>query len=366
MPARIYFNDALMNLTDFDFELPPELIAQEPLPERDGSRMLVVERGSETWRDSSFAEFPSYFNEGDLIVINNTRVFPARLIGHRILKVLNKQQGEQRGARVEVLLLHGDADEWDVLAKPGRALRAGDEIEFANGRLRGVITAVLDEGRRKIRFECNGDLDRIIDEIGNTPLPPYIKRLKSENQRLDEPRYQTVYARQRGAIAAPTAGLHFTPRIFAELAARDVRIIEITHHVGYATFQPVRTDRIEDHRIDAETYEISVEAANSINSAKKERRRIIAIGTTTVRALESAADPDGHIRAERSITGLFIYPEYKFRVINALLTNFHLPQSSLLMLVSAFTGLEATLGAYRHAVEERYRFYSYGDCMLII
>jgi S-adenosylmethionine:tRNA ribosyltransferase-isomerase len=367
MTVRIYFNDALMNLTDFDFELPPELIAQEPLPERDSSRMLIVDRESKIWRDSSFAEFPGYFNEGDLIVINNTRVFPARLIGHRVLKVnLHKHQGERRGGRVEVLLLHGDEDEWEVLAKPGRALRAGDEIEFDNGRLRGVITAVLDEGRRKIRFECAGDLDQIIDEIGNTPLPPYIRRLRSENQRLDEPRYQTVYARQRGAIAAPTAGLHFTPRIFDELRARDVRIIEITHHVGYATFQPIRTNRIENHRIDAETYEISVDAANTINSAKKEKRRIIAVGTTTVRALESAADPDGHIRAERSATGLFIYPEYKFRVINALLTNFHLPQSSLLMLVSAFAGLETTLGAYRHAVEARYRFYSYGDCMLII
>jgi len=360
MTARICFNDTFkMNLTDFDYELPPELIAQEPLAERDSSRMLVVDREAKTWRDSSFAEFPSYFMEGDLIVINNTRVFPARLIGHRILK-------ERQGGRVEVLLLNADEDEWEVLAKPGRALRAGEEIEFGNGRLRAVITAVLAEGRRKIRFECDGDLDQIIDEIGNTPLPPYIKRLRSENQRLDEPRYQTVYARQRGAIAAPTAGLHFTPRIFDELRARDVRIIEITHHVGYATFQPVRTNRIENHRIDAETYEISVEAANSINLAKKERRRIIAIGTTTVRALESAADPDGQIRAERSPTGLFIYPEYRFRVINGLLTNFHLPQSSLLMLVSAFTGLETTLGAYSHAVETRYRFYSYGDCMLII
>jgi S-adenosylmethionine:tRNA ribosyltransferase-isomerase len=368
MTARIYFNDPRMNLSDFDYELPPELIAQEPLSERDSSRMLVVDRDNKTWRDSSFAEFPSHFIEGDLIVINNTRVFPARLLGHRILKdnLLNKEQDERRGGKVEVLLLNADEDEWEVLAKPGRALRVGDEIEFGNGRLRGVITAVLDEGRRKIRFECDGDLDRIIDEIGNTPLPPYIKRLRIENQRLDEPRYQTVYARQRGAIAAPTAGLHFTPRVFDELRARDVRLIEITHHVGYATFQPIRTDRIENHRIGAEAYEISVEAANSINSAKKERRRIIAIGTTTVRALESAAEPDGQIRAERSVTGLFIYPEYRFRVINALLTNFHLPQSSLLMLVSAFTGLETTLGAYRHAVEARYRFYSYGDCMLII
>jgi S-adenosylmethionine:tRNA ribosyltransferase-isomerase len=366
-----------MHLTEFDYELPPELIAQEPLPERDISRMLVLDRIAGTWRDNSFAEFPTFFNKGDIIVLNNTRVFPARLIGHRILK---DKDGERRGGRVEILLLRpiekeGSEEEWEVLARPGKALRAGEEIEFGNGpvhRLRGVITAVCEEGRRKIRFKCDGDLDRIVDEIGNTPLPPYIKRRRSEDDRLDEPRYQTVYARERGAIAAPTAGLHFTPRIFDELRARHVKIIEITHHVGYATFQPVRTEQIEEHRIASEQYEISDDAALAINAAKKEGHRIIAVGTTTVRALESAADPDksaqsgGYIRAERRHTELFIYPGYKFRVINGLLTNFHLPQSSLLMLVSAFAGQETTLSAYRHAVEARYRFYSYGDCMLLI
>jgi S-adenosylmethionine:tRNA ribosyltransferase-isomerase len=356
-----------MDIREFDFELPPELIAQEPLPERDSSRMLVVNRIDGTWRDSSFAEFPIYFNKGDIIVLNNTRVFPARLIGHRILK---DKSGERRGGQVEILLLRpieeewGDA-EWEVLAKPGRAARASEEIDFGYGRLRGVITAVHEEGRRKIQFRCDGDLDRILDEIGNTPLPPYIKRRRSEDDRLDEPRYQTIYARERGAIAAPTAGLHFTPRIFEELRARNVQIIEITHHVGYATFQPIRTQQIEEHHIASERYEISDEAALAINAAKKEGHRIIAVGTTTVRALESAADPDGFIRAERRHTELFIYPGYKFRVINALLTNFHLPQSSLLMLVSAFMGREMTLSAYRHAVEAQYRFYSYGDCMLI-
>jgi S-adenosylmethionine:tRNA ribosyltransferase-isomerase len=352
-----------MNISEFDYELPPELIAQEPLPERDNSRMLVVDRKSESWRDSSFAEFPAYFRENDLIVINNTRVFPARLIGHRILKGEN---GRRRGAQVEALLLRADGDEWEIVARPGRALRAGEEIEFGNGLLRGVITAVREEGRRKIRFECDGDLERVIDEIGNTPLPPYIKRSRSEDQRLHEPRYQTIYARHRGAIAAPTAGLHFTPRIFDELRARNVRITEITHHVGYATFQPVRTQQIEEHRIGSESYQISAEAARAINTAKKEGHRIVAVGTTTVRALESAADQAGIIRAERGVTELFIYPEYKFRVINALLTNFHLPQSTLLMLVSAFAGPETTASAYRHAVEAQYRFYSYGDCMLII
>jgi len=366
-----------MHLTEFDYELPPELIAQEPLPERDGSRMLVVDRIGRTWRESSFAEFPTYFGKGDTIVLNNTRVFPARLTGHRILK---DRYGERRGGQVELLLLRPvkkerGEEEWEVLAKPGKALRVGEEIELGNDsirRLRGVTTAVCEEGRRKIRFNCEGDLDRIVDEIGNTPLPPYIKRRRSEDDRLDEPRYQTVYAKERGAIAAPTAGLHFTPRIFDELRARDVRIIEITHHVGYATFQPIRTQQVEEHRIASEQYEISEDAALAINAAKKDGHRIIAVGTTTVRALESAADPaksassSAYIRAERSHTELFIYPGYKFRVINALLTNFHLPQSSLLMLVSAFAGQETTLSAYRHAVEAQYRFYSYGDCMLII
>jgi S-adenosylmethionine:tRNA ribosyltransferase-isomerase len=252
------------------------------------------------------------------------------------------------------------------LAKPGRALKIGAEIEFGEGRLLGVITAIIEEGRRLIRFEYEGDFDRIVDEIGNTPLPPYIKRERREDQRLDEPRYQTVFARQRGAIAAPTAGLHFTPRIFNELRARGVKIAEITHHVGYATFQPVRVERIEEHRIASESYEIGEEAAATINEAKQAGNRIIAIGTTTTRALESAAGADGSIRAECRGTELFIYPGYQFRVIDALLTNFHLPQSSLLMLVSAFAGPDMILDAYRHAVAQKYRFYSYGDCMLIV
>ncbi len=350
-----------MRISEFDYELPDELIAQEPLAGRDHSRMLVLDRAQRAWRDSSFAEFPTLFDAGDVIVINNTRVFPARLIGHRVVN-------GRRGALVEALLVRrveGD-DEWEVLAKPGRALGAGAEVEFGDGRLRGVVTAMVEEGRRQIRFEYEGDFDRIVDEIGNTPLPPYIKPERSEDRRLDEPRYQTVFARQRGAIAAPTAGLHFTPRIFDELLARGVKIAEITHHVGYATFQPVRVEQIEEHRIASESYEIGEEAAATINEAKQAGNRIVAIGTTTTRALESAAGADGLIRAERRGTELFIYPGSQFRAIDALLTNFHLPQSSLLMLVSAFAGGDLTLGAYRHAVAQKYRFYSYGDCMLIV
>ncbi len=352
-----------MRVSDFDYDLPAELIAQEPLAERDRSRMLVVDRAREDWLDRSFAEFPSFLNAGDVVVLNNTRVFPARLVGHRVVA------GGRRGAMVEALLvkrIESAANEWEVLARPGRALKIGAELEFGDGRLRGVVTAIGEEGRRNIRFEDDGDFDRIVDEIGNTPLPPYIKRELSEERRLDEPRYQTVYARERGAIAAPTAGLHFTRRTFDDLRARGVKVVEITHHVGYATFQPVRVEDVEKHSIASESYEIINEAAETINYAKRSGARVVAVGTTTTRALESAAAIDGRVRAERAETELFIYPGHRFRAVDALLTNFHLPRSSLLMLVSAFAGRDLILGAYRHAVVQKYRFYSYGDCMLII
>lgn len=349
-----------MHISEFDFELPTELVAQEPLEPRDASRMLIVDRKQQTFRDGSFTEFPTFFESGDVVVLNNTRVFPARLLGHRIIN------GEP-GAQVEAFLVKQiRGNEWEVLAKPGRALKVGAELEFGNGRLRGTVSEIAEEGRRLIRFECDGDFDRVIDEIGNTPLPPYIKRQQNEEHRLDEPRYQTVYAKQRGAIAAPTAGLHFTPRIFDELTTRGVQVVEITHHVGYATFQPIRVEQIEEHRIASESYEISEAAANKINIAKQSGKRIVSIGTTSVRALESAANLDGSIRDENRSTELFIYPGYQFRMVDALLTNFHLPQSSLLMLVSAFANRELILAAYHHAVEQKYRFYSYGDCMLVL
>ncbi|HNG34147.1 MAG TPA: S-adenosylmethionine:tRNA ribosyltransferase-isomerase, partial [Blastocatellia bacterium] len=248
-----------MHISEFDFDLPPELIAQEPVEPRDASRMLVIDRKNHNFRDGRFTEFPSFFVSGDVVVINNTRVFPARLLGRRIVN------GEP-GAQVEAFLVKKlNTDEWEVLAKPGRALREGALIEFGDGRLRGLVTAIVEEGRRQIRFECDGDFDQLVDEIGNTPLPPYIKReqqIQTRPQaRLDEPRYQTVYAKQRGAIAAPTAGLHFTERVFDELRARGVEVVEITHHVGYATFQPVRVEQIEEHKIAAESYEISESAA---------------------------------------------------------------------------------------------------------
>ena len=348
-----------MHISEFDFELPPELIAQQPLEPRDQSRMLVVDRKVESWRDSSFAELPTMLSANDVLVINNTRVFPARLLGHRVVN------GEV-GAKLEALLVRRwTENEWEVMAKPGRALPVGAQLDFGGGKLQAEVISILADGRRILRFAARDNLDQLIDEIGNTPLPPYIKREYDEAVRLDEPRYQTIYAKERGAIAAPTAGLHFTDHIFAELKTRGVEIIEITHHVGAGTFQPVRVEKIEDHHIESEHYEISDLAATAINEARAARKRIIAIGTTTTRALESAADASGVIQSGRQSTELFIHPGYSFRAIDALITNFHLPQSSLLLLVSAFAGRGLALNAYQHGVKQRYRFYSYGDCMFI-
>lgn len=348
-----------MHISEFNFELPPELIAQQPLAERDRSRMLVVDRQAGSWHDSYFAELPTMLSANDVLVLNNTHVFPARLLGHRIVS------GEV-GAKVETLLVRRLAeDEWEVMAKPGRALPISAQLDFGAGRLQAEVISILDDGRRVLRFAAHGNFEQLLDEVGNTPLPPYIKREYDETVRLDEPRYQTIYAKERGAIAAPTAGLHFTDRVFAELKARDVEIIEITHHVGAATFQPVRVENVEEHHIEAESYEISEVAAAAINTAKAAEKRIIAIGTTTTRALESAVDAAGLIQAGNKSTELFIHPGYHFRAIDALMTNFHLPQSSLLMLVSALAGQSLILNAYHHAVNQRYRFYSYGDCMFI-
>jgi S-adenosylmethionine:tRNA ribosyltransferase-isomerase len=352
-----------MHISEFNFALPAELIAQEPLAERDRARMLIVDRKRGSWRDSHFAELPTLLEAGDVVVLNNTRVFPARLLGRRVLA-----NGE-RGAQVEALLarlVDAATNEWEVIARPGRALQVGAQLEFGAGRLRGEVTALLDDGKRRVRFACAGDFNQTVDEIGNTPLPPYIKREPRAGQHLDEPRYQTVFAKERGAIAAPTAGLHFTLRTLDELRTRGVLIAELTHHVGYATFQPMRVAEVEAHRIEAESYEISAEAAATINAARAAGRRVLVVGTTSTRALESAADSDGKIRAESRATELYIYPGYRFRLVDSLLTNFHLPQSSLLLLVSALAGRELLLRAYQHAVAQKYRFYSYGDCMLII
>jgi S-adenosylmethionine:tRNA ribosyltransferase-isomerase len=352
-----------MLISDFDYELPEELIAQHPLGRRDASRMLVLSRGRGSWRDGSFPEFPSELREGDTVVVNNTRVFPARLVGRR----------EPTGGRVELLLVRRreefGEDAWEVLAKPARRLEAGARLTFGDGRLRAeALSATEDGARRVVRFQADGDFRALLEEFGRMPLPPYIKR-DTEDLAAgaeDRERYQTVYAAATGAIAAPTAGLHFTPQVFEELNARGVRTAEVTLHVGYGTFAPVRGEDLSGHSVAAERFEIGEQAAEEINRTREGGGRVVAVGTTTVRALESVADEGGRVSAGRGETGLTITPGYKFRAVDALLTNFHLPRSSLLVLVSAFAGRELVLAAYRHAVRERYRFYSYGDCMLIV
>jgi S-adenosylmethionine:tRNA ribosyltransferase-isomerase len=352
-----------MFISDFDYELPEELIAQHPLERRDASRMLVVERARGAWRDSSFSEFPAELKAGDALVVNNTRVFPARLVGRR----------EPTGGRVELLLIRrlgaAGANVWEALARPARRLDAGARVTFGDGRLRAEVAEAPRAGpERVVRFECEGEFDALVEEFGLMPLPPYIKREREDLAARDEDRerYQTVYAERRGAIAAPTAGLHFTPRVLDELRARGVRVAEVTLHVGYGTFAPVRAVDLKDHSVAAERFEIEDGAAATVNDARARGGRVVAVGTTTVRALESATGPSGHVRAGRGETELTITPGYEFRAVDALLTNFHLPRSSLLVLVAAFTGRELALEAYRHAVRARYRFYSYGDCMLII
>ena len=346
-----------MLISDFDYELPAELIAQRPLEQRDAARMLILNRAEQNWCDSTFAEMPSYVRAGDVVVINNTRVFPARLAGTR----------EPSGGRVEIFLLRErEPHVWEVLARPARRLLEGARVNFGDGRLRGLVIERLDSGRRVVRFETDAPFDRLLEEMGQTPLPPYIRRPPAYNFEEDRERYQTVYARRRGAIAAPTAGLHFTPRVLDELTARGAIVVEITLHVGYGTFEPVRVDELSAHTVEPEQIVIGHREALAINNARALGGRIFAVGTTTTRALESAADETGRVTACERLAHLTITPGYRFRVVDALLTNFHLPRSSLLVLVATFAGRDFVQAAYRHAVEARYRFYSYGDCMLII
>ena len=352
-----------MRISQFDYELPEELIAQHPLERRDASRMLVIKRSEGSWRDDAFSEFPSELRAGDTLVLNNTRVFPARLVGRR----------EPTGGRVELLLVRRREDVgvnvWEALTRPARRLDAGARLEFGGGRLRAEVLSTTDDGAaRVVRFEADGDFDALIEEFGQMPLPPYIRREGDDlvSRAEDRERYQTVYAASRGAIAAPTAGLHFTPRVFDGLRARGVRVAEVTLHVGYGTFAPVRAEDLCEHSVAPESFEIGEGAEEEINQTRERGGRVVAVGTTTVRALESVADERGRVRAGRGETALTITPGHEFRAVGALLTNFHLPRSSLLVLVSAFAGRGLVLAAYRHAVAARYRFYSYGDCMLIL
>jgi len=344
-----------MLLSDFDYDLPEELIAQQPLEQRDASRMLLVDRNGGTWKDSVFRRLPDYIRRNDVMVVNNTRVFPARLVGQR----------DPTGGRVEVLLTQEiEPDIWEALVRPAQRLKIGARLRF--GDLRAEILDWSTSGLRQLRFDA--PIAQLLDTLGQTPLPPYIKRPEGTSPAAvtDRERYQTIYARERGAIAAPTAGLHFTPRVTNELEARGARLVEITLHVGYGTFEPVRVEHVEDHHVDSEFIQIREDAARAINEGREAGGRVIAIGTTTTRALESAVSDEGKVSATAGKTQLTILPGYKFRITDALLTNFHLPRSSLLLLVAAFAGRDLTLEAYRHAVRERFRFYSYGDCMFVI
>jgi S-adenosylmethionine:tRNA ribosyltransferase-isomerase len=361
-----------MHLREFDYALPAELIAQRPLAERDASRMMVLDRATGGFEDESFRNLPQVLRAGDVLVFNNTKVFPARLVGRRrgiTAQKVGKNNPTLRGfltGETELLLTRQESgDLWQGLVHPGRKVRTGEVLVFGDDELEGEVVGRGDYGLRRVRLHARrGSVEEAIDRLGHVPLPPYIRRTDAPHDRAA---YQTVYAKARGAVAAPTAGLHFTQQVLGALQIRGVESCEITLHVGLGTFQPVRAERVENHHMEAERYEVSETAAAAINRALDERRRVIAVGTTSARTLEhSASEHTGRLRAGRGETSLFIIPGFEFRVIRGLLTNFHLPQSTLLMLVSAFAGRDFVLRAYRHAVEAQYRFCSYGDCMLIL
>ncbi|HXJ85769.1 MAG TPA: tRNA preQ1(34) S-adenosylmethionine ribosyltransferase-isomerase QueA [Candidatus Binatia bacterium] len=362
-----------MLVSDFHYDLPEELIAQQPLPDRASSRLLHLSASSGAIADRQFHEFPDLLRTDDLIVFNNTRVFPARLYGRRgglksqPVSPRNPASRDFLHGRIEVLLtrqLQSDPNTWECLVRPGRKIGIGEHLYFGDhDELQAEVVSRGQFGERQIRFCPTDHFFTHIEKIGHVPLPPYIAR---DDSSADRDRYQTVYARERGSVAAPTAGLHFTPEILSRIHQRGIETTEITLHVGLGTFQSVRVDNVEEHKLHSEPYSVSKEAAAKIEQARRQSRRIVAIGTTTVRTLEYAAQQSqGEIRPGSSEANLFIYPGYNFRVVNALLTNFHLPQSTLLMLVCALGGKDNVLNAYRHAVSGRYRFYSYGDCMFV-
>jgi S-adenosylmethionine:tRNA ribosyltransferase-isomerase len=362
-----------VSLSEFDYELPMASIAQRPLDKRDDSRLLLLNRATGACEDRQFHDFPDMLRGDELLVLNNTSVLPARLFGHRAGANAqkpgsnNRTRSELLRSPIEVLLIRQlSADRWEALVRPGRKIPTGERIIFGEGELEAFVEARGDFGLRVLRFTSRDDFRETLTRLGHIPLPPYIKRA---DDALDRERYQTVYARQGSAVAAPTAGLHFTDEILERLKHRGIELTEITLDVGLGTFEPVRTERLEDHKIHRETYEISEAAANSIGRAMKEKRPILAVGTTTVRALEDAAEKNERsgriISPGKAEAEIFLYPGKPFRVVNQLLTNFHLPRSTLLALVAGFAGSENVLNAYRHAVDAGYRFYSYGDCMLI-
>ncbi len=341
-----------MKRTDFYYELPEELIAQDPLEDRSSSRLLVLDRKSGAVSHHVFREITEYLKEGDCLVINDTKVIPARLIGSKI----------GTDAKIEVLLLKRKENNiWETLVKPGKKMKAGAKLSFGDGLLTGEVIDIVEEGNRLIRFSFEGIFEEILDQLGQMPLPPYIT-----HQLQDKNRYQTVYAKHTGSAAAPTAGLHFTPELLRAIEERGIEIAKVTLHVGLGTFRPVKVDEITDHHMHLEFYQIDEEAAKKINRAKATGNRVICVGTTSCRTIESAADESGHLKAKSGWTDIFIYPGYEFRALDGLITNFHLPESTLIMLVSALAGRENVLAAYEEAVKERYRFFSFGDAMLVV
>ncbi len=341
-----------MKTSDFYYDLPEELIAQDPLQDRSASRLLVLDKQTGQIQHRIFTDIIDYLNPGDCLVINDTKVIPARLHGIK----------EDTGAHIEVLLLkRKEGNVWETLVRPGKKARPGTRLTFGDGRLKGQVIDMVDEGNRLIRFEYEGIFEEVLDALGEMPLPPYIThKLEDKN------RYQTVYAKHEGSAAAPTAGLHFTESLLAKIQEKGVRIARVTLHVGLGTFRPVKVDDVENHHMHSEFYMISKEAADTINETKRSGGRIISVGTTSTRTLESASDAQGSVHETSGWTDIFIYPGYTFKCIDALITNFHLPESTLLMLVSALAGKEHILDAYKEAVNMRYRFFSFGDAMFIV
>ena len=341
-----------MDVKDFDYDLPEELIAQDPLEKRSNSRLMVLKKGSGEVTHRHFYDIKEYLRPGDCLVINNTKVIPARLFGEK----------EGTRAKIEILLLkRKENDIWETLVKPGKKAKVGTRISFGQGLLIGEVVDVVEEGNRLIQFIYDGIFEEILDQLGQMPLPPYIT-----HQLQDKNRYQTVYAKYEGSAAAPTAGLHFTTELLQEIRDMGVKIAEVTLHVGLGTFRPVKVDDVLDHHMHSEFFQITQEAADIINETKKAGNRVISVGTTSTRTLESAAEADGTLREKSGWTEIFIYPGYQFKVIDGLITNFHLPESTLVMLVSALAGREHVMHAYEIAVQEKYRFFSFGDAMLII
>ncbi|MEY8000342.1 tRNA preQ1(34) S-adenosylmethionine ribosyltransferase-isomerase QueA [Clostridium sp. Mt-5] len=340
-----------MKVIDFDFYLPKELIAQHPLKQRDEARLMVLDKNTGNIEHKVFKDIIDYLNPGDCLVLNDTRVLPARLIGNK----------EGSGGKMEILLLkRNEDDSWETLVKPGRRARVGDKFDFGNGELKAEIVKIKEDGNRIVKFEYKGIFEEVLDKLGQMPLPPYIKE-KLEDKEM----YQTVYSKEEGSAAAPTAGLHFTKKLLKEIEEKGIKLAFLTLHVGIGTFRPVKVENIEDHDMHSEYYRMTKETADIINGAKENGHSVISVGTTSCRTLETIADENGRVREQSGWTDIFIYPGYKYKIVDKLITNFHLPQSTLIMLVSALCGRENILNAYKVAVKNRYRFFSFGDAMFI-